>query len=121
MSAYQTQLGNPVTLNGQSYQQIVAAAHVARNEKMAALAGAAVARLGKGIKIVVDRLGAARRRHAAIARLAQMDDRMLHDIGLSRGDIALAVNGAGTGYAPQLAGFEPSGRYANENANRHAA
>jgi uncharacterized protein YjiS (DUF1127 family) len=121
MSAYQTNAGQPIEFNSRNTQEIVAAAHAARNEKLAELASAVVARFGTGVKALIGRFAEARKRQAAIYRLAAMDDRMLHDIGLSRGDISLAVGGAGSGYAPRLAGFEPSGAYANENAHRHAA
>lgn len=121
MSAYQTEFGQSAPLNVQTYQRLVAAAHAERSAKFAELTGWAVGRIATAMKMLVKRLAEARKRRAAAARLAALDDRMLRDIGLSRGEISLAVTGAGAGYAPDLAVSDQLGRHANENVHRHAA
>lgn len=121
MSAYQTDFGQSAGLNTQDYQRLVAAAHAARSAQFAELTGLAIARIGAGLKALVTKLAEARKRRAAAARLAALDDRMLQDIGLSRSEISLAVNGIGEGFVPRLAGSGRTGAHANENVHRHAA
>ena len=66
------------------YLAHTAAAHQARTEVLRAIANWLVARSRTWLR-------AYRRRHA-IAQLEALDDRRLADIGLSRDDIALAVD-----------------------------
>lgn len=69
-------------------------ARVERAEYFGELIGGGLARLWRNIR-------AALRRRAAIAELSALDDRMLADIGLSRGQIYAAVNSA-AGFGPDL-------------------
>lgn len=56
------------------------------------LAGTAARGLGRAGRSIVSSVVTARRRRAAIRQLHALDDRMLKDIGLSRGDIPYLVN-----------------------------
>lgn len=58
--------------------------------------------IGGGIASLWGQVRRALRRRAAIAELSALDDRMLADIGLSRGQICVAVDSA-AGYGPELA------------------
>jgi len=107
--------------SGESFAELVSRAHVARNAQIAAVSAAAFAAIGSALKAAFDRLSATRKRHAAIAQLAAMDDRMLHDIGLHRGEIVHAVTCASEGLSPRLTGFVPAEQFANENTDRRVA
>lgn len=57
--------------------------------------------IGGGLARLWTQLRGALRRRAAIAELSSLDDRMLADIGLTRGEIRAAVNSA-AGFGPEL-------------------
>ena len=65
---------------------------------------------------------AASRRRAAIRELQGWDDRLLKDIGISRGEIAAAVDAVGRGDAGETRSpAAPAGRDAGGNPGRQAA
>lgn len=121
MYATLNQSGQNPQSTGESFAELVSRAHVARNAQIAALSAQAFAAIGSSVKAAFARLNATRKRHAAIAQLAAMDDRMLHDIGLHRGEIVQAVTCASEGLSPRLSGFVPAAQFANENTDRRVA
>lgn len=76
--------------------------------------------IGGGIATLWRRFRAALRRRAAVAELSGLDDRMLADIGLSRGQIRAAVDSA-AGFGPDLPMGPGVVAPFNDNAYRRAA
>ncbi len=70
-----------------------ARAEAARAEQVAKLVSGASRALTAGLAGLWRGYRAGQRKRAAIAQLAGLDDRMLRDIGLERGQIAAAVDG----------------------------
>lgn len=84
---------NALAANFGGFAQIEAEARTAR----AQFVGEAVANLVVGavdlVKTVATKVAAWQRHQSAVAELAQLDDRLLADLGLSRSDIAAAIEG----------------------------
>ena len=84
---------NAVAANFGSFAEIEAEARTAR----AQFVGDAVANLVVGtvnlVKTIAAKAVAWQRHQSAVAELAQLDDRLLADLGLSRSDIAAAIEG----------------------------
>ena len=76
--------------------------------------------IGGGIASLWRGFRAALRRRAAIAELSALDDRMLADIGLSRGQIRAAVDTA-AGFGPDLPMGPGVAASFNDNAYSRAA
>jgi uncharacterized protein YjiS (DUF1127 family) len=99
---------------------------------LGALAGTAARGLGRAGRSIVSGVVTARRRRAAIRELHALDDRMLKDIGLSRGEIPYLVDrmlsaeratSEGATGQSQIAAF-PDRKATNPSADqslRHAA
>lgn len=84
-------------------------------EAFAEAIGGLVADVGFGVVCAVAGLLRWRRHHAAIQQLQSLDDRMLRDIGIERGQITAAVHGIdrrtdggrdGPTHPGRVAGFE---------------
>lgn len=78
---------------------VAAVAHRAAEEDRPAEAQAQIRPLGF-VRALIERVAEARRRQAAMDELMALDDRMLADIGLNRGEISAAV-----GSDPQFGWF----------------
>jgi uncharacterized protein YjiS (DUF1127 family) len=110
----------PELNHAQTFEEIVVAAHATRG---AVIAGA-FARLGGAVKSGLRKFAIAQKRRAAASQLMAMDDRMLRDIGLTRGDVPIVVCGLASGEAPDVfanAETLTGANQANENSRNHAA
>lgn len=76
--------------------------------------------IGGGIAHLWGHIRMAMRRRAAVAELNALDDRMLADIGLSRGEIRAAVDSA-AGFGPDLPVGPGVAKSLNDNAYTRAA
>jgi uncharacterized protein YjiS (DUF1127 family) len=102
-----------VRLDLEQRQAIERQARIDRAEYVGELIGGGIARLWRNIRMAL-------RRRAAIAELSALDDRMLADIGLSRGQIHAAVDSA-AGFGPDLpVGPGVAGSF-NDNIHSRAA
>ncbi len=88
-------------------------ARVHRAEVVGEMIGGGIARLWGHLRMAL-------RRRAAIAELNALDDRMLADIGLSRGQIHAAVDAA-AGFGPDLPVGPGAARPFNDNAYSRVA
>jgi uncharacterized protein YjiS (DUF1127 family) len=88
-------------------------ARVNRAQVLGEMIGGGIARLWGHVRMAL-------RRRAAIAELNALDDRMLADIGLSRGLIHAAVDSA-AGFGPDLLAGPGAVRPFDDNAYKHAA
>ncbi len=70
---------------------------VVEASEIAAESGGVLSSLVQSLRAAGARIMEARRRKAAVHMLRHLDDRMLSDIGLSRGEIESAVNGEPAG------------------------
>lgn len=75
------------------HPRTVALARAHRAALFGQAVGSAIAALLKGFSRLVARVAQARARRRELAQLLEMDDRMLKDIGLTRGEVFAAVDG----------------------------
>ena len=71
----------------------VALARMQRAATIGYLVGSAIAAAMRGLSSLTARLAQAHARRRELAQLLEMDDRMLKDIGLTRGEVFAAVDG----------------------------
>lgn len=66
---------------------------VVEASEMVAARGGVLSSVAQGLRAIGAKVMAARRRQAAVHLLRHLDDRMLKDVGISRGEIEAAVHG----------------------------
>ena len=97
-------------LSREQHLDLVRESRQIRDEAFAA----AVAGLGRWVKGAIGGLVSAHRRRKAYAELSGLDDRMLRDMGLNRGELWAAVEGKG----PYAASNDKLGVVSAANENR---
>ena len=75
------------------YPRSIALARTQRAARLGYYVGAGAAALIRGLSALAARVVAAEKRRRDLALLLEMDPRLLHDIGLSRGEVLAAARG----------------------------